>query len=583
MINTKSITIVSITKALCLLLVSSFISCVPDPPKYPFIANYDSLNIEAQKISDSLEWYIKQWYYHNAPSTIPTRYIPKGYDTGRYKQIKLIKYEDINLKDCWLRRGPHEIDFKKLYGSFPDPHVSYFLAPVLLVPFGGKAIIEGDFPYCRFFNVQVSPPFDAHEYRYDKWSGKGEVSIVDADVVPLPGNNNPFLPNADRTVKDRAYQIVYEMALGNPSKVDPTHHPPYRGDGRIRYGSAIQYQGPWSMDKKRGHTRGIWDFGDIWLRYYAPDNPKDADAGVKVPKLYYQLKTGEKYFVTANYEGLIKASETTMAQRIKGNSDPAPYNGPNIGWDKQFGIFLQISSGVSKALYREKEKDKEYVRKLDLGVNGRGENMPPPACYEPHATTCAYAAILTSGTSIKKGNVFVITGKLPTFPNTRNGEKVFKPAQCRYWSITTYDAEFPFSKVKGLEQTSVMDDELVLDKDRKYILVYSRPEDRPINATKENGVTWVNWGYTCTQSFTIRWISVVPEWDFKQSPSEVNLPWAKSTWSGTQFTKGYIGQNDTTGFLGGYHPVKHYMSKKDFESLGNKLDAYKIPDWRKFQ
>ncbi len=568
---------------LMVILCSLFTQCLPEAPKYPYITNFDSLNVEAKKISDSLEWYIKQWYSGKASANLPLRYLPKGYNYDQYKDFKLVKYEDIDLKNQWVRRKPHEIDFNKLYGSFPDPHVSYFLVPAFLVPFGGKVYIEGDFPHSRFFNVQITPPFDAHEYRYDKWSGKGEVSIVDADVVPLPGNQNPFLPNADRTVKNRAYQIVYEMAMGNPCAVDPTHKPPYRGNGKIRYGSSIQYQGPWAMDKKRGHTRGIWDFGDIWLRYYAVDKGLDGDAGVKVPKIYYELKTGEKYFLTVNTEGMVKASETTMAQRVKGNSHPAPYNGPNIGWDKQFGIFLQITSGVSHALYREKESDKEYIRKLDLGVNGRGESMPPPACYEPHATTCAYAAILTSGTSIKSGNVFVITGKLPTYPDTRNGETTFKPAQCRYWSITSYDAEFPFSKIKGLEQTSVMDDELVLDKNRKYIICYSRPEDRPANATKENGVTWVNWGYTCTQSFSIRWISVTPEWDFKQSPSEINLPWAKSTWSGTQFNKGYIGSNDTTGFLGGYHPVKHYMGKKDFESLGNNLDAYKIPDWRIYQ
>ncbi len=559
------------------------IQCVPAPPKYPFIANYDSLNVEAKKISDSLEWYIKEWHAGKASETLPLRYVPKGYDTGRYKDFRLVKFEKINPKKQWVFRPTHSIDHSRLYGSFPDPHVSYLLAPVLLAPFGTKVYIEGDFPYCRFFNVQVSPPFDAHEYRYDKWSGKGEVSIVDADMIPKPGSQNPFLPNADRTVKNRAYQIVYEMAMGNPCEVDPTHRPGYRGNGKIRYGSAIQYQGPWAMNKKSGHTRGIWDFGDLWMRYYAIDKDKDVYAGVEIPKIYYELKSGEKFFIEVNCDGMVKASETTMAQRHKGNADPAPYNGANVGWDKQFGIFLQISTGVSHALYKEKESDKEYIRKLDLGVNGRGENMPPPACYEPHATTCAYAAILTSGTSIKKGKVFIITGKLPTFPDTRNGEKVFKPAQCRYWSITSYDAEFPFSKVKGLEQTSVMDDELVLDKDRKYIIVYSRPEDRPINATKENGVTWVDWGYTCTQSFTIRWISVTPEWDFEKSPTETHMPWSKSTWSGTQFAKGFIGTNDTTGYMGGYHPVKHYMTKKDFESLGNNLDAYKIPDWRKFQ
>lgn len=561
-----------------LLIVIS--ACLPKPPLYPHVPDPDSLNVEAQRISDSLEAYIRLWYAGKADEMIPLRLIPKGYDPSKYKDFKLVRFEDINPKKQWVFRPTHDIDFNHLYGSFPDPHVSYLLSPVLLAPFGSTVHIEGDFPHCRFFNVQVSPPFDAHEYRFDKWSGKGEVSIVDADVVPKPGNQNPFLPNADRTVTNRAYEIVYEMAIGNPSKVDPTHKPPYRGNGAKRYGSAIQYQGPWAQDPKRGHNRGVWDFGDIWMRYYAIDKDQDVYAGVGMPKIYYQLKTGEKFFIEAEFDGMIKASETTMAQRVKGDADPASYNGPTVGWDKQFGIFLQISTGLSHALYREKPEHKEYIRQLDKGVNGRGENMPAPACYEPHATTCAYAAILTSGTSIKKGKVFVITGKLPTFPDTRNGEKIFKPAECRYWSITSYDAEFPFSEIKGLEQTSVMDDELILDKDRNYIIVYSRPEDRPANATKENGVTWVNWGTTCTQSFSIRWISVSPEWDFLQSPTETHLPWSKSTWSGTEFAKGAIGNNNTDGFLGRYHPVKHYMTKGTFEQLGSSVTRDRVPVWQ---
>jgi hypothetical protein len=561
----------------CLLAVG-LAACLPQPPRYPQF-NAAQVNREATALSDSLEAYIRRWHRGQAPAQLPARVLPTGYDPSRYQNLRLVKFEDLDPKLQWAVRPAHTIDFSRLYGSFPDPHCTYLLAPVLYAPFGAKLRMEGEFPYCRFFSIQVSPPFDPAEYRYDKWSGKGEVSLVDADIEPEPGHTNPFRPNGDRLATRRRYTAEFQMALGNPTALNPVAHKfPYRGRGP-RYASGIQFQGPWGLDKKSGHGRGLYDFGDVWVRYFGIDHDKMPSAGVPLPKLYFELKTGERFFIVADFAGLIKASEATMPNRDKGNSDPAKYNGPTTGWDKQFGIFLQISTGLSRALYKEAPRDRAYVRALDLGVNGRGENQPPPANYEPHATSSNYTGYLTTGTSIKKGKVFVLAGKLPTFPDTRRGAKTLAPAQMRYWSITSYDAEFPFSEIKGLENTSVMDDELVLNANREYIIVYSRQEDRPRNATAANGVTWVDWGRTCIQSFTLRWISVGPEWSFDLAPHEENLPWAKSTWSGSQHDPSLVGTNQP-GFLRDYHPVKHYLTKEAFEQLGDQVTAKKLPEWR---
>jgi hypothetical protein len=400
------------TPVLFILLVQG---CLPTPPRYPF-NDLQNINKQAQQLSYNLKKYIKLWSVGKCSDTIPKSLLPIGYDTSRYRNIRLVKYEDIMPENQWIIRQAHKINFDKLYGSFPDPNCTYLVSPLMYAPFGAKLQIEGEFPYCRFFSIQVSPPLDPLEYRYDKWSGIGEVAIVDADIVPLVGNVNPFLPNAVRDNPNRKYAVTYKMALGNPSSIDSTHKFPYRGNGNVRYGSGIQFQGPWGLNKKYGHGRGLFDFGDVWIRYYGIDKSKFPMAGVKLPKLFFELESGEKFYITADFEGLIEASETTIENRKKGNSDPASYNGSNIGWDKQFGIFLQISTGGSHALYKESSKDKEYIRKLDLGVNGRGENQPPPANYEPHATGSNYTNYLTTGTSIRKGNVFVLTGKLPTFP-----------------------------------------------------------------------------------------------------------------------------------------------------------------------
>ncbi len=560
-----------------LILVLLFHGCLPKAPPYPQFEK-EQINQEAKRLSDALEKHIQLWYKGQASDTLPQSVLPKGFDYTRYKNIRLVKYEAIDARKQWVFRPAHTIDFQKLFGSFPDPNCSYSLAPILYAPFGAKLHMEGTYPYCRFFSIQIAPPFDPIEYRYDKWSGKGEISIVDADIKPKKGSQNPFLPNADRLAKNRNYEVEFEMAMGNSSALNHSHKYPYRVKENKLYASGIQFQGPWGLDTKSGHGRGLFDFGDVWVRYFGIDKNQNAMAGTEFPKLYFELASSERFFIMADLDGFIKASETTMPNRKKGNTDPASYNGFDKGWDKQFGIFLQIATGGAHALYKEKPSDKEYIRKLDLGVNGRGENQPAPACYEPHATSSNYTSYLTTGMSIKKGKVFVITGKLPTFPNTRNNAALFEKAQCRYWSLTTYDAEFPFSEIKGLENTSLMDDEIIINKNREYIIVYSRKEDRPRNATKENGVTWVDWGNTCTQALTLRWISVSPEWTFEYAPNEINLPWSKATWSGSMYDKNLTGSN-AQGFLKQYHPIKHYLTKEAFENVGNNFTTG-IPVWK---
>jgi hypothetical protein len=40
----------------------------------------------------------------------------------------------------------------------------------------------------------------------------------------------------------------------------------------------------------------------------------------------------------------------------------------------------------------------------------------------------------------------------------------------------------------------VFDMQVPVDKDGYYTIVISRPEDRPKNATAQNGITWIDWG-----------------------------------------------------------------------------------------
>ena len=61
-------------------------------------------------------------------------------------------------------------------------------------------------------------------------------------------------------------------------------------------------------------------------------------------------------------------------------------------------------------------------------------------------------------------------------------------AQTQYWSLVSCEAMPSGQIVDGLTDMQVP-----LDGERNYTIVYSRKEDRPANATAENGVAWIEW------------------------------------------------------------------------------------------
>ena len=557
------------------MVVKSFL---PPPPLYPY-RNPAQVTTEAKQISSNLESYIKDWMDGKAPAQIPEQLWPKGI-RPEVKGLYLQKTDEIIPARQWMVRKAQKINFGSLRGFFPDPNVTYLVLGVNYAPFGSKMVVEGDFPHSRFFDIQASPSFDPRFYYYDGNTGTGEVPIVDADVNPLPGNINPFLVNSNRAATNRRYQVTFDLAVGNAAKLNPAFRPPfYRAPGNKRIAGAIQFQGPWGADKKYGHKRGVWDTGYLWIRYYAIDKDKDALGGVPLPKVYYILPDGRKYYINANFSEFEAKLNSTMRARNTRPADPPNYARASIGWYKQFGISLHIFEGIANAI---NWKDKAYIRNLDLGVTGRGENQLPPGNYEPSASSCTYINYLSRGMSLGSGKIAVLTGKLPTFPDTRNGLRKMSSAQMRYWSLTGYDANAdPNQKLPGVALTSVMDDEVVLDSQRRYVIVLSRPQDRPANATSDGGVTWLDWGPTALQSWTLRWMSVAPEWNMSIAPNEANLPWTKTSWSGKNYNNNLIGVNNHNGYLGEYLPEVHYMTKKQFESLNSPVEAAHVPTWNK--
>jgi F5/8 type C domain len=561
-----------------MILAGTITGCIPPAPPYPHEPP-DKVLRDAQVISDNLEAYIKKWLDGQVPAQVPASLIPKGIVDS--KDFYLKHPDSATAEETWASRIAQPINFDSCHNGLPDPNVSYLLLGPGLAPFGSKMVIEGEFPYCRFFSLQVSHPLDGKNYTATRYFGSAEVSWADADIDPLPGHTNPFRPGANRLATNRKYRVEINMAKGDPVALNgEAFKPPYRQQGNTRFGSLLVYQGPWGEQDFFGNPKsdgGKWNLGALWVRIYAPDKNKNVLGGVAMPKVWFELPDGRKYFLGADFSMLKKNANATMPARVT-HTEPNKNFGPETGWFKSWGIVRSILNGAAIANGWSRTGNFDQINAVDRGVTGRGENMPAPGNYEPHATTNNYATYLGRSATVQKGYVAVLVGKMPVFPDTRNGAPLMQKGQVRYWSLCGYDNDIA-AKLPGSVINGIMDDEVTLDRERNYIIALSRPEDKPQNAKTANGVSWVNWGPTSELGLMMRFVTVAGEWDFPLSPHEQHLSWANSDWTGSRYDSTLIGVNSHKGFMQCYLPRIRIMKREDFEALGNGFDITDIPVW----
>ena len=86
----------------------------------------------------------------------------------------------------------------------------------------------------------------------------------------------------------------------------------------------------------------------------------------------------------------------------------------------------------------------------------------------------------------KHGKVFMVRGKMPTTPRTFGGDDYMQEGDMRYWSICSNQG-FANTRVNDC----LFDEEIPLDKNGFYTVMFSRASDRPRNATRECGIAWL--------------------------------------------------------------------------------------------
>jgi hypothetical protein len=562
-------------------------ACSDPPPPYPYYGQYGSdqgVVNEAQVRSDRLQQYIGDWMDGKVPATLPASLMPEGREAG-LTSYTLKPVDQIDPYEQWVRRPAHTINTASSYGNFNDANAGYFVTYGMYAPFGSKMIMEGSFPKARYFDVQATPSFQTANYRHGA-EGEGEVAWLDSDIEPLPGHTNPYRVGADRNAGNRSFRLECNMAVGDPTQLDPgAWSATHRQAGNTRHCSGITYRGPWGDPAYTGggsDGRGLFASGEMWVRVYAPDKGTDGWGNMPPPTVYYQLPDGRQFGLEVAQSAIENRLNGKRALTNDAPADPNPaISAPGSGWDKQWSIFRSIRGGLSQGCGINGATDAErraYVRQLDLGVSGRGENASGIMNLEPHSTGSVHINYLTRNHCLGSGKVYAISGKLPTTPKTRNGEPTMTGGQARYWSITGYSSAFSFDPgfQYGAEQTSIMDDEVVTDAEGDYVIMYGRPQDRPANATAANGVTWKDWGPEACQAFTLRWMSIGPEWTMPNEPTAANAGW-ETSWASASYDPSRLNANNRNGLLGTYHPVITYVTRAQFEALGNGFDAQTLP------
>ena len=150
---------------------------------------------------------------------------------------------------------------------------------------------------------------------------------------------------------------------------------------------------------------------------------------------------------------------------------------------------------------------------------------------------------------------------MPVFPNTYAGAAgrglmIMPKVQTQYWSIVSGESVPSGQIVDGLTDMQVP-----LDAEGNYTIVYSRKEDRPANATEENGVAWIEWSprgeglndpHTREDFGMLMMRIMAPASDWRESPANVTKP----------------GMEEAV--MGPYYPRGEYTTKAAFEAQGTR-------------
>jgi hypothetical protein len=406
---------------------------------------------------------------------------------------------------------------------WPDKRPTYFLGQFVM-PAGSALTIKGRFPHARYFK------FNAYKFEHNTFVAIPGTSLPGAEIEPDPGSANPFAVGADRTVENRNFTIHVLAEVPPPTGTERPKNTAYVGtDEQMLLGGFRIYV------SDQGYDGAGWGPGD-GPSHDGPGVTYDArladgtvlSAEEVVKKLGRPMGSAPPPYTADEWYAMVDAKDN--------NPCMTPATAPACP-QSQFELFYGMKYTVAGAFMTP---DKRAEIKLATEMEGGGD---PTTEYMVNYISRAY------------GPVYVFRGKLPTFPDTFAGTKTMPDGEVQYWSVATM-ATAP----SGDLWDGVFDMTVPLDDQGYYTVVVSRPEDRPKNATPENGIAWIDWGpgegiddpRNRRDWGMLLMRFMVPHKDWEYSPAKATKPGMEAA------------------VMGPYYPKGYYTTKTQFEAEGVK-------------
>jgi hypothetical protein len=402
-----------------------------------------------------------------------------------------------------------------------DMQSTYFLTH-LSMPAGSSLTLCFTYPYARYFK------FALYRDKGDTIVSIGE-DLAGPEIEPDPGSTNPFSIGADRQAEPRTFTIRLLAADPPTDARDREKNTLYAGRKGGEFQALIRIYLP-----DQGYDGPGW--GPANAPYSGPGLPTYEGALADGTKLTAQqvaeqfgrrIAGGTQVPLSADqWYALVNASDNDP--ELEPASAPARVSTP---WE----VFQGINYTVVGAFKSPEERARIG---LQTAMEGGGD---PTTVY------------LITTISRKFGPIYVFQARLPTYPDTYAGTKVRSDGQVQYWSVGTFGAAPSGQMWDGLTDMMVP-----VDEQGCYTIVVSRPEDRPANATTENGVAWLDWGRgDCPEEprnradyamLGMRFMACQPDWE--HSPARATRP----------------GMEESV--LGPYYPRGYYTTREEFEAEG---------------
>jgi hypothetical protein len=432
--------------------------------------------------------------------------------------------------EVWL--GPRGRDYGsrlehprpyQIANLYPDQNSSYWIG-TLKLPRGSTLILRGEFPHSRYCQFALYRPDPLGNY-----TATGEL-LVDYQIKADKGSINPFKPGANRRSERRSYavRIVAQDAPARPKDRKPN----------------TMYAG------KAGEMQMVY-------RIYLPDAGRDGSGDVGLPEYEVKLANGKRLSAEQVRKKLNRPLSKGIPPGMSVEKWRALCNGP----DSDPALKPETTPARPQPVV-ERYFSNEYNL---IGVFKRPEERAKiPVKVATGFGGDPLTLFMFAWVSRKFGPVLVMRGKMPKFPDTfqgKDGKGLAKMTdwECRYWSVIMSEAP-----PSGMGNDALTDMQVPLDKDRNYTIVVCREEDRPANATEENGVAWLDWGTrgegindpsnrTDFGFLVFRFMCNNPRW--KHNPDTITVP-------GSEYK-----------VMGAYAPRFEYTDKATFERAGADIGS----------